>query len=56
VTTSTQNPSREFANAVRLALSDLPADEVDDLTDGLEADLAERAVDETAPVLRDPLA
>jgi hypothetical protein len=56
MTTSTQSPSREFADAVRLALSDLPAEEVDELTDGLEADLAERAEDETAPVLGDPLA
>ena len=30
-----------FANAVRDALKDLPTEEVDDLTDGLEADLAE---------------
>ena len=30
-----------FANAVRDALKDLSAEEVDDLTDGLEADLAE---------------
>ena len=32
-----------FANAVRDYLSDLPADEVDELTDGLEADLLEQA-------------
>lgn len=31
----------EFAQKVREHLADLPADEVDDLTDGLEADLAE---------------
>ena len=29
-----------FAAAVRAALGDLPADEVEELTDGLEADLA----------------
>ncbi len=34
-----------FAAAVRTELSDLPADEVDDLLDGLEADLAEQAED-----------
>jgi hypothetical protein len=45
MTTSTLNPVAEFAAAVRHALADLPADEVDELTDGLEADLAERADD-----------
>lgn len=34
-----------FAEAVRDALGDLPQDVVDDLTDGLEADLLERAED-----------
>jgi hypothetical protein len=43
-----------FATAVRSALSDLPKDEVDDLTDGLEADLAERADDPLAPALGSP--
>jgi hypothetical protein len=55
MTLSTLSPSRDFANAVRLALADLPADEVDDLTDGLEADLAERAEDEAMPGFGDPL-
>ena len=44
------------SNAVRLALADLPPDEVDELTDGLEADLDERAQDEATPVFGDPLA
>lgn len=41
----TREAVHEFAQAVRDALSDLPADEVDELTDGLEADLFERAAD-----------
>jgi hypothetical protein len=43
--TTTTLPGTEvaaFAAAVRTALSDLPPDELDELTDGLEADLAER--------------
>ena len=44
-TTTTTKPIRDFALAVRAALSDLPADDVDDLTDGLEADLTEQAAD-----------
>lgn len=35
------NKTAEYAAAVRQALSDLPAEEVEDLTEGLEADLAE---------------
>lgn len=34
-----------YAAAVRAHLSDLPDDVVDDLTDGIEADLAEQAVE-----------
>jgi hypothetical protein len=48
----------QFATAVRAALSDLPPDELDELTDGLEADLGER-LDESpdaAVGLGDPLA
>ncbi|MCU1534461.1 MAG: hypothetical protein JWR53_942 [Glaciihabitans sp.] len=57
MTTSVAQPSvEEFAAAVRAALSDLPADEVEDLTDGLEADLTERADDPDAPDLGDPAA
>ncbi|WP_104200079.1 hypothetical protein [Cryobacterium sp. Y29] len=43
--TTTTQPIRDFALAVRAALSDLPADDIDDLTDGLEADLTEQAAD-----------
>ena len=51
----------DFAVAVRGQLSDLPADDVDDLTDGLEADLTEQAADAAAtgdasPELGDPVA
>jgi hypothetical protein len=42
-----------FADAVRVALSDLPVDEVEDLTDGLEADLTER-FDDTGTDFGDP--
>ena len=51
--TATDPAIEEFAAAVRAALNDLPADEIDDLTDGLEADLTERAAD-GAPALGDP--
>jgi hypothetical protein len=54
--TTALRPVDEFARAVRAALSDLPADEVDDLTDGLEADLAERASDQDSPDFGDPAA
>jgi hypothetical protein len=54
--TTTLHPVDEFARAVRSALADLPADEVDDLTDGLEADLTERAADEDSPDFGDPVA
>lgn len=40
---STRDAVHTFAQSVRDALADLPADEIDELTDGLEADLAERA-------------
>ncbi|TFB72670.1 hypothetical protein E3O06_10160 [Cryobacterium glaciale] len=60
--TATQS-IHDFALAVRGALSDLPDDEIDDLTDGLEADLTEQAadveaVDSAAPgfELGDPVA
>ncbi|WP_104139873.1 hypothetical protein [Cryobacterium sp. Y62] len=43
--TATTHSIHDFALAVRAALSDLPADEIDDLTDGLEADLTEQAAD-----------
>lgn len=44
-----------FAAAVRAHLDDLPADEVEDLVDGLEADLIERTHDSSDP-LGDPRA
>lgn len=44
-----------FAAAVRAALGDLPADEVDELTDGLEADLAEAYAEDLARELPDPV-
>jgi hypothetical protein len=56
MTTTALHPVDDFANAVRAALADLPADEVDDLTDGLEADLAERASDQDSPDFGDPVA
>ncbi len=46
----------EFAAAVRTALSDLAPDEIDDLTDGLEADLTDRLADGGAAELGDPVA
>jgi hypothetical protein len=56
MTTNLLHPVDDFARAVRAALADLPADEVDDLTDGLEADLTERAADEESPEFGDPVA
>jgi len=43
-----------FAEAVRLELDDLSAEEIDDLTEGLEADLSDQAADAGAPSLGDP--
>jgi hypothetical protein len=56
VTTTVLHPIDDFARAVRAALADLPSDEVEDLTDGLEADLTERASDEESPEFGDPVA
>jgi hypothetical protein len=56
MTTTALHPVEDFARAVRAALADLPPDEVEDLTDGLEADLAERASDEETPNFGDPVA
>lgn len=47
-TETTEPAIVRFAAAVRARLSDLPADDVDDLTDGLEADLAEKIQDQKA--------
>lgn len=58
MTTTTHHPAAvaEFAAAVRAALSDLPPDELDELTDGLVADLTERAAEAGDPDLGDPAA
>lgn len=56
--TTTALPGTEvatFAAAVRAALVDLPPDDLDELTDGLEADLTERAAD-AGEDLGDPVA
>ncbi|MCF4120020.1 hypothetical protein L1785_03420 [Antribacter sp. KLBMP9083] len=53
VTTSTETLAahvRGYAQAVRLHLDDLGPDVVDDLTDGLEADLTDSLLDRTATV------
>jgi hypothetical protein len=55
-TPSALHPVGDFARAVRAALSDLPTDEVEELTDGLEADLTERESDEVSPEFGDPVA
>lgn len=44
-TATHEERARAFATAVRTSLSDLPTDEVDELTDGLPSDLAERLAD-----------
>jgi hypothetical protein len=57
MTTSTVTPEIvEFAHGVRAALADLPAEEVDDLTEGLEADLAESLAEDLRRTLPDPVA
>ncbi|WP_344767416.1 hypothetical protein [Aeromicrobium panaciterrae] len=57
MTTSTVTPEIvSFARGVRAALADLPADEVDELTDGLEADLAEAYAEDLQRELPDPVA
>jgi len=57
MTTSTVQPEIvRFAAGVRAALADLPAEEVDDLTEGLEADLAESLAEDLRRTLPDPVA
>lgn len=57
MTTSTVTPEIvDFAQGVRAALADLPAEEVDDLTEGLEADLAESLAEDLRRTLPDPVA
>lgn len=45
ITTPVHDDIRAFAASVRRNLDDLPADEVDDLLDGLEADLSDQAAE-----------
>ncbi|MCJ1708474.1 hypothetical protein [Microbacterium sp. VKM Ac-2923] len=45
ITTPVRDDIRAFASEVRAHLDDLPADEVDDLLDGLEADLSDQAAE-----------
>ncbi|TCI98655.1 hypothetical protein [Aeromicrobium sp. IC_218] len=56
--TTTTVPAQiaDFARRVRAALSDLPAEEVEELTDGLEADLAEGFAEDLRRELPDPAA
>lgn len=57
MTTSTITPEIvRFAQAVRAALADLPREEVDDLTEGLEADLGEAFAEDLERELPDPAA
>lgn len=57
MTTSTVAPEIvAFAKRVRAALSDLPAEDVDELTEGLEADLAESLAEDLRRTLPDPVA
>lgn len=53
-TTGTPRVVIDFARAVRAHLSDLPEADVEDLTEGLEADLSERLADD-GPELGDPV-
>lgn len=55
MTTTLDREVADFTAAVRRALSDLPDDVVDDLLDGLEADLVERSLDDGG-ALGDPVA
>lgn len=53
-TTTIPTAITEFATQVRGALADLPPEEVEELTDGLEADLAEAYAEDLARELPDP--
>lgn len=55
-TTTVPAEIHAFATAVRAALADLPADEIDELTDGLEADLTEAFTEDLQRELPDPAA
>ena len=57
MTTSTVAPEiAKFAAAVREALADLPEEDRDELTDGLEADLSESLAEDLRRTLPDPVA
>jgi len=55
-TTTVPTEITRFAEQVRAELADLSADDLDDLTDGLEADLAESLEEDPARELPDPVA
>ncbi|WP_229054998.1 hypothetical protein [Aeromicrobium sp. Leaf350] len=54
MTTTVPTEIASFAASVRAALADLPAEEVEELTEGLEADLAEAFREDLARELGDP--
>lgn len=56
MTTTVPAEIAQFAARVRAALADLPADELEELTDGLEADLSEAFAEDLARELPDPVA
>lgn len=55
-TTTVPTEITRFAEQVRAELADLSADDLDDLTDGLEADLAESLEEDPTRELPDPVA
>jgi hypothetical protein len=55
-TTTASTEITQFAQRVRAELADLPEDDLDDLTDGLEADLAESLDEDPTRELPDPVA
>ena len=56
MTTTVPTEIASFAASVRAELADLPAEEVEELTEGLEADLAEAFREDLARELGDPSA
>lgn len=56
MTTTVPTEIASFATSVRAELADLPAEEVEELTEGLEADLAEAFREDLARELGDPSA
>ena len=55
-TTTVSTEITQFAQRVRAELADLPEDDLEDLTDGLEADLAESLDEDSTRELPDPVA